>query len=79
MVLIFRSWYTKNGAGRFTRNHFSKYKNLFEFINHIFISYLQTQTTDMAGDTRESIKLMTQSYMNNPNAIILCIQVLHTF
>ena len=34
----------------------------------------QTQTTEMETGTREAIRQMTQTYMSNPNAIILCIQ-----
>lgn len=35
---------------------------------------MQTVTTEMSQDTRDSIKELTQTYMSNPNAIILCIQ-----
>ena len=40
----------------------------------VMIFIWQTVTSDMAGDTREAIKQMSQAHMSNPNAIILCIQ-----
>jgi optic atrophy protein 1 len=40
----------------------------------VMIFIWQTVTSEMASDTREAIKQMSQAHMSNPNAIILCIQ-----
>lgn len=41
---------------------------------NILTSLLQTETIGMASDTKNAITRLANSYMSNPNAIILCIQ-----
>ena len=36
---------------------------------------ISTETTELAPETRSNIRNLVQTYMSNPNAIILCIQV----
>lgn len=44
------------------------------YICLISLSVSQTVTAGMASDTKETIFKMSKAYMQNPNAIILCIQ-----
>ena len=46
----------------------------FKLMDIFFFHLFQTETADMAPETRSSIKNLVQTYMSNPNAIILCIQ-----
>lgn len=41
---------------------------------YISMHVLKTVTSGMAPDTKETIFSISKAYMQNPNAIILCIQ-----